>query len=69
MLMQVSWANPPSVLNPDLQELVHSCLRPNYEERPTANDVKDWIEANHERVANSSLGSGDLDAGSMLSKR
>ena len=57
----MSWDSPLGVLNPDLQELVHSCLRPNYEERPTAREVKCWLEEHGQRIARSSFGSGSLD--------
>lgn len=64
-IAQISWDDPPGVLNPDLQELVHSCLRPNFEERPSASEVSDWIAANKQRVTSSFLSSQDLDSGSL----
>ena len=68
-ILQISWDSPPGVLNPDLQELVHSCLRPSFEERPSASEVSDWITANRQRITSSVLGSADLDVGSLASSR
>ena len=67
--VQISWDDPPGVLNPDLQELVHSCLRPNFEERPSASEVSEWITANKQRITSSVLGSADLDVSSLAPLR
>jgi serine/threonine protein kinase len=40
---KVGWEGAPDSLHPDLKELVHACLRPKLEERPTCSELRQWI--------------------------
>lgn len=40
---KVDWSDAPDYLHPDLKELVHACLRPKLEERPTGSELRQWI--------------------------
>jgi serine/threonine protein kinase len=40
---KVDWSGAPEYLHPDLKELVHACLRPKLEERPTSSELRQWI--------------------------
>lgn len=44
-------------VQPDLQELINSCLRPNFADRPTAQEVRAWIAEHEDRVGSCTLGS------------
>lgn len=40
---KVDWSDAPDYLHPDLKELVHACLRPKLDERPTSTELRQWI--------------------------
>lgn len=41
---KVDWSEAPAYLHPDLKELVHACLRPKLQERPTCTELRQWID-------------------------
>lgn len=56
-------------VHPDVQELVNSCLRPSFTDRPTAQEVRAWIAEHHDRICASSMGSPRAENGqSSLAK-
>eukprot|EP00892_Ulva_mutabilis_P004257 jgi/Ulvmu1/2202/UM013_0048.1 len=52
---RADWAGAPADLHPDLKELVHACLRPNYLERPTSAEVRQWVDSHAHVIASSSF--------------